>query len=99
MFMIDSSKFRREFLLRYGFLVGGGRRAGRVRMQPPALLDSAAIRRRTSRFLGSRAGQATIFSRAGLAALCGFWTLDMHGFLSGCGHENRMRIVRFGCPE
>jgi hypothetical protein len=76
MFEIDSFESRVEFRFRTGFGVGG-RRVGRVRMKRPTLLDSVLSFGRSPRILRPRARQATMFSRAGLAALCGMWTGDL----------------------
>ena len=75
-FEAEPFKSRVEFRFRTGNGVGG-RRCGRVRMQRRAQQDSVLNFGRSPRFLGRRTGQATIFSRAGLAALCGMWTGDL----------------------
>jgi len=94
MFEIDSFESRVEFRFRTGFLVGGGRKSWRVRMRRPALLDSVLKIRRSPRIVGPRAGHVLFFSRAGLAALCGMWTGDMHRFSSCCGHEQGVNLYR-----
>ncbi len=64
-----------------------------MQMQRRALQNSAAIGAAPLRILEGRAIPAAIprvppaLSRAGFAALCGFETLDMHGFSSDSGHE------------
>ena len=77
MFEIDSFESRVEPRLRMGFLVGGGGGVWRVRMQRRALQDSFVNFARSPRILRPRAGQAPIFSRAGIAAPCGMWTGDL----------------------
>ncbi len=94
-FEIDSFESRVEFRFRTGFGVGG-RRGWRARLQRPALLNSVFNCGRSPRILQPRAGPATIFSRARLAALCGLWTGDMHQFSSSCGHEQGVKLYRKG---
>ena len=77
MFEIDSFESRIELRLRNRFLVGGGRKSRRARMLRRALQDSAVNFGRSPRIVGAGASAAKIFSRAGLAALCGMWTGDL----------------------
>jgi hypothetical protein len=95
---VDAGELRGELVFRMRFWVGG-EGVGRVRLSRRALLDSFKIGGPPLRILKTGASAAPIFSRAGVTALCGFESLDMHGFLSGCSHENRVELARFGCPE
>jgi hypothetical protein len=80
MFLIDAGETRRELCIRMRFLGGGGLGGWRVRILRPALLDTFIIAGPPLRFLGCCAGQAPIFSRAGISALCGLWSLDLKLF-------------------